>query len=96
MVADRPVQQQQRALSALRLHTQQQKTLSTSSAAAVQVIGDDVAPGIKAGGRVNWIRRTIPCVARGDAIPQDFTVDVRCGPFARVLAAANGAMPLHG
>ncbi|PRW59407.1 50S ribosomal L25 [Chlorella sorokiniana] len=42
----------------------------------LKVIGDDVCPGIKAGGRVNWIRRTIPCVARGDAIPKDFTVDI--------------------
>lgn len=44
-----------------------------------QVIGDDVSPGIKAGGRINWIRRTIPCLARGDSIPRDFTVDIRCG-----------------
>lgn len=43
----------------------------------LQVIGDDVSPGIKAGGRVNWIRRTIPCVARGDSIPSDFTIDIR-------------------
>jgi len=43
----------------------------------MQVIGDDVSPGIKAGGRVNWIRRTIPCLARGDSIPADFTVDIR-------------------
>lgn len=46
---------------------------------ALQVIGDDVSPGVKAGGRVNWIKRTIPCIARGDAIPSDFTVDIRCG-----------------
>ena len=43
-----------------------------------QVIGDDVCPGIKAGGRINWIRRTIPCLARGDCIPPAFTVDIRC------------------
>lgn len=44
----------------------------------LKVIGDDLSPGIKAGGRINWIRRTIPCLARGDAIPPDFTVDIRC------------------
>ncbi len=44
----------------------------------LQVIGEDISPGIKAGGRINWIRRTIPCLARGDSIPQDFTVDIRC------------------
>lgn len=42
----------------------------------LKVIGDDVSPGVKAGGRVNWIKRTIPCIARGDAIPSDFTVDI--------------------
>lgn len=36
-----------------------------------------MSPGLKAGGRVNWIRRTIPCLARGDSIPHDFTVDIR-------------------
>jgi hypothetical protein len=45
----------------------------------MQAIGDDVSPGIKAGGRINWIRRTIPCTARGDAIPSDFTIDIRWG-----------------
>lgn len=45
----------------------------------MQVIGEDVSPGIKGGGRVNWIRRTIPCLARGDSIPRDFTVDIRSG-----------------
>ncbi|KAL4423248.1 hypothetical protein ABPG77_000040 [Micractinium sp. CCAP 211/92] len=42
----------------------------------LKVIGDDVSPGVKAGGRVNWINRTIACIARGDAIPSDFTVDI--------------------
>ena len=41
------------------------------------MIGDDVSPGIKAGGRINWIRRTIPCLARGDSIPREFVVDIR-------------------
>jgi large subunit ribosomal protein L25 len=48
----------------------------------LKVIGDDVSPGLKAGGRINWIRRTIPCLARGDSIPRDFTVDIRCGGTA--------------
>ncbi|PSC73857.1 50S ribosomal L25 [Micractinium conductrix] len=42
----------------------------------LKIIGDDISPGIKAGGRLNWIRRTIPCTARGDAIPSDFTIDI--------------------
>lgn len=42
----------------------------------LKVIGDDVSPGMKAGGRINWIKRTIPCIARGDSIPTDFTVDI--------------------
>lgn len=42
----------------------------------LKVIGDDVSPGIKAGGRINWIRRTIPCLARGDSIPREFVVDI--------------------
>ncbi|KAL4434348.1 hypothetical protein ABPG75_000789 [Micractinium tetrahymenae] len=42
----------------------------------LKIIGDDVSPGVKAGGRVNWIKRTIPCIARGDSIPSDFTLDI--------------------
>ena len=41
-----------------------------------QVIGEEVCPGIKAGGRINWIKRTIPCMASGDAIPPFFEVDI--------------------
>jgi ribosomal protein L25 (general stress protein Ctc) len=43
------------------------------------VFGEEVCPGIKAGGRINWIRRTIPCLARGDAVPASFEVNIRCG-----------------
>lgn len=42
-----------------------------------QVYGEEVCPGLKAGGKINWIRRTIPCVAPGARIPKGFEVDVR-------------------
>lgn len=47
-----------------------------------QVFGDEVCPGIKAGGRINWIKRTIPCAAPGDRIPRKFEVDIRCAAHA--------------
>ena len=45
----------------------------------LRVIGEEVCPGLKAGGKLNWIRRTIPCLARGDAIPSAFELDIRWG-----------------
>jgi large subunit ribosomal protein L25 len=42
----------------------------------LKVYGEEVCPGLKAGGRINWISRTIACVARGDQVPEGFEVDV--------------------
>jgi large subunit ribosomal protein L25 len=42
----------------------------------LQVFGEEVCPGLKAGGRINWIQRTIACIARGDSIPSGFEVDI--------------------
>jgi len=43
----------------------------------LRVFGEEVSPGLKAGGRINWIRRAVSCIAHGNAIPQEFEVDVR-------------------
>ncbi|WPT18039.1 50S ribosomal protein L25 [Picochlorum sp. SENEW3] len=42
----------------------------------LKTFGKEVSPGIRAGGRVNWIRRTVPCLVRGYDIPQFFEVDI--------------------
>ena len=42
----------------------------------LRIFGEEVSPGLKAGGRINWISRTIPCTARGDAVPQAFEVNI--------------------
>lgn len=43
----------------------------------LKTFGKEVSPGIRAGGRVNWIRRTIPCLVEGSAsVPQFFEVDI--------------------
>jgi len=42
----------------------------------VKVVGEDVSPGIKKGGFVNLIRRTISCLCMGDKVPTHFEVDV--------------------
>lgn len=42
----------------------------------LRVYGEEVCPGLKQGGRVNWIARTIPCVSLGDGVPSAFEVDI--------------------
>lgn len=42
----------------------------------LKVYGEELSPGLKAGGRINWIERTIPCIARGDSIPEKFEVNI--------------------
>lgn len=45
----------------------------------LQTFGRETCPGIRAGGRVNWIRRTIPCLVdtgKADAVPSSFEVDI--------------------
>lgn len=38
--------------------------------------GEDVSPGIKKGGFVNLIRRSVSCLCMGDRVPTHFEVDV--------------------
>ncbi len=45
----------------------------------LKTFGRETCPGIRAGGRVNWIRRTVPCIvdtAKADAVPASFEVDI--------------------
>jgi hypothetical protein len=43
----------------------------------LRTFGRELSPGIRAGGRVNWIRRTVPCVVQGALeVPQFFEVDI--------------------
>ena len=43
----------------------------------LKTFGKEVSPGIRAGGRVNWIRRTVPCVVQGWAeVPRFFEVNI--------------------
>jgi len=43
----------------------------------LKTFGKEVSPGIRAGGRVNWIRRTVPCIVQGWAeVPQFFEVNI--------------------
>ena len=43
----------------------------------LKTFGREVSPGIRAGGRVNWIRRTIPCLVQGSvSVPEFFEVDI--------------------
>ena len=42
----------------------------------MQVLGEDVSPGVKRGGYINVIRKRIRCLCRGSAIPSHINVDV--------------------
>ena len=45
----------------------------------LRTFGREMSPGIRAGGRVNWIRRTVPClvdVSEAEAVPASFEVDI--------------------
>ncbi|KDD74220.1 hypothetical protein H632_c1480p0 [Helicosporidium sp. ATCC 50920] len=42
----------------------------------VLIVGEDSCPGLKAGGRINYIQRMLPCLCRGDAVPSHFDLDI--------------------
>jgi hypothetical protein len=72
----------------------------------MQVFGEELCPGLKAGGRINWINRTIAVSCLGGAIPRSFEVDVRwgrlpaglpCWPAGRFACpACRPALPAGG
>lgn len=84
MVSLRPVQGRQIHVTAGSGKPENVTMIAFSSGRHVRVdvplklFGKEVSPGIKAGGRVNWIRRTVPCMVSGtDQIPECFEVDIR-------------------
>lgn len=42
----------------------------------IRLVGTEVCPGLKMGGRVNWLTRTIPITVPGDMIPTHVDMDV--------------------
>ena len=42
-------------------------------------VGEDVCPGIKKGGVLNIVHRTLEVKCKADAIPEEFTVDLSAG-----------------
>uniref|UniRef100_A0A1D1ZRU9 Uncharacterized protein n=1 Tax=Auxenochlorella protothecoides TaxID=3075 RepID=A0A1D1ZRU9_AUXPR len=45
-------------------------------AVPIQIFGEEVCPGLKAGGRINHISRKVRVLARGDSIPESFELNV--------------------
>ena len=41
-----------------------------------QVIGEDASPGIKRGGYINLVRRTVRCLCAGEDIPESLEINV--------------------
>ena len=48
----------------------------TSRASRWQVIGEDASPGIKRGGYINLVRRTVRCLCAGADIPSSLEINV--------------------
>ena len=42
----------------------------------VKLVGQELCPGLKMGGRINWISRTVRCLSQGNCIPSYFEIDV--------------------
>ena len=51
-------------------------SVTIGAAIYVQVLGIEIAPGIKRGGYLNLIRKKVKLMCPGDAIPRKFTIDV--------------------
>ena len=49
---------------------------SRHQARALQVIGEDASPGIKRGGYINLVRRTVRCLCAGEDIPASLEINV--------------------
>ena len=51
-------------------------SVTVGAANYVQVLGAEIAPGIKRGGYLNLIRKKIKLMCPGDVIPRKLTIDV--------------------
>ena len=51
----------------------------------VETLGEDVSPGVKRGGFVQILRKTVPVKCRSDSIPKKFTVDVSALDAGKII-----------
>ena len=56
-------------------------------------IGEDVCPGIKKGGVLNIVHRTLEVKCKADAIPEEFTVDLSSGEIGDSFEAFAVQLP---
>lgn len=56
-------------------------------------VGAEDSPGIRRGGFLNRIRRTVPCKCKGDAVPHYFQVDVSHLDAGETVSLVNVSVP---
>lgn len=61
----------------------------------IRVIGEEVSPGIRRGGNVNKVMRTVRCSCPGDAIPPHFVVNVSKLDLGDKVELAELHLPPH-
>ena len=59
----------------------------------VKLSGEDVCPGMRKGGFINFIRRTVPCVSTGAAVPESFTADLSALEIGGKMTLGGLALP---
>ena len=65
---------------------------SSTEAPMLQVIGEDTSPGVKRGGYVNLVQRTVSCWCTGASVP--VVLEINCGGMDIGQSIALGQLDL--
>ncbi len=59
----------------------------------VQIVGEELSPGIKKGGHLNLVQRTVKCMGPASAIPESIEIDISSLDFGQRIYPSGVAIP---
>ena len=57
--------------------------------------GEDLCPGLRKGGTLNFIRRWLPTLCKGDSVPENLTVDIAALEIGGTVAMGALSLPAN-
>ena len=60
---------------------------------SAQIVGEELSPGVKKGGHLNLVQRTVKCTGAASAIPESIEIDVSSLDFGQRIYPSGIEIP---
>ncbi|KAK9914844.1 hypothetical protein WJX75_001225 [Coccomyxa subellipsoidea] len=62
-------------------------------AVPIKIVGEELSPGVKKGGHLNLVQRTVKCTGAASAIPESIEIDVSSLDFGQRIYPSGIGIP---